>query len=285
MKRLQVFMSVMVFILAIQAFAQDSKQMLADAEKLAAEESVRKLEASADSITNDSEQFRQLRKAVGSLKDADRAKALVGKIRNPGYRDFTMLETLARFKQYDDAITLMKGKDIEAWPTECRGAAYKVLGDIHQAQKNDAAALDNYILAIAAPATEVIVRGWAAHAAGGIYLKQRDRVKAEAMFRQALGISPAGWAWRNECMTILSGMLIEDKRAPEAVKLFESLDFEKMDIPYWKAVLLEAYAHALLADGKKIKAAEMFDALLKTDISKEQKAKIEKELDKLAEGM
>ena len=61
------------------------------------------------------------------------------------------------------------------------------------------------------------------------------------------------------------------------------MDFLKVESPSSRGQLLEAYARALLAAGKKIKSVETFDALLQSNISETWKERINKELDKMAE--
>ena len=78
-----------------------------------------------------------------------------------------------------------------------------------------------------APGAPAHVRGGAARQAGRIYLGRGDRAKAEAVFRHALTISPAAYAWRNESLLALSGMLIEERRTSEAVALFEAIEREQ----------------------------------------------------------
>jgi tetratricopeptide (TPR) repeat protein len=253
------------------------------------EESVQKLVAMAGSAASDGEQFHYLQLATDiaaeSLKDLDRARVLADTIRDSARRDFAQLQLLWRFKKYDDALKRVQGKAIDEWPVGCRGSAHVILADIYRLRADEPAALEHYAKAILAAGAEASVRGGAAREAGMIYLKQGNRAKAEEMFRKAMDASPAAYAWRNESLIKLSGMLIQDQRSAEAVKLFAGIDFDKLDIPHWKSSLLDAYARALLADGQKIKAIETFDRLLQSGISKEQQAKIEKELDKLADEM
>lgn len=252
------------------------------------EEAVRKLETEAEVAKTDAEQAAWLQDAVdivlSQLKDAHRAEALVGQIRDPAWRDFVHLKLLYQLKRHDDALALVQGRQIDDWPLPCRGAAYKVLGDISQARTNNVAALDYYAKAVESPRTSAVDRGWAAYAAGSIHLKEGNRTEAEAFFRKGLTLSPAYYAWRNTTMITLARMLCEDQRTAEAVQLFETVDFDSLG-GYWKATLLDAYAVALLADGRKIKAAQTLDMILRMDVSKAWKAGIEKRLDELADAM
>lgn len=292
MNRRQWLVMVMALSVATGALALDYaglgavKQMRGDKRY---GEAVQKLETMASSAATDGEQSHYLQLAVDiaveSLKDSERARALADKVRDPGRRDFAQLQLLWRLKKYDDALKQVQGKDVDGWPVEYRGKTHGILADIYRLRGDEPAALEQYAKAIQAAGAESSVRGGAAREAGTIYLKQGNRAKAEEMFRKAMAVSPAAYAWRNESLITLSGMLIQDRRSAEAVKLFEGIDFDKLDIPYWKSSLLEAYARALLADGQKIKAIETFDRLLQSGISKERQAKIEKELDKLADEM
>jgi hypothetical protein len=109
--------------------------------------------------------------------------------------------------------------------------------------------------------------------------------KAEEQFRQALAVTPAGYAWRTESLLALSGLLIQSQRAKEAVKLFDGTDFTKMENLNARANLLEARARALLAAGKKIKAIETFDQLLQLNLPATWKDRINTELDRMAEDL
>jgi tetratricopeptide (TPR) repeat protein len=283
----------MALILSGEAFTMDWEG-LAAVHGLRVEkrydDAIRRLEDMAGRTRNDAEQFHYLQMAVeiasNSLKNYDRAKALAGAIRDPASRDFATLHLYWSFKRYDEAFAYAQGKPIETWPVGCLATAYNILGEINLMRQNNQAALENYLKAAQQlPAAAGTARGSSARQAGMLYLQSGDRVRAEEMFRKALAISTAGYAWRNDSLITLSGMLIEDKRTAEAVALFESFDFNKMENNYWTNRLLDAYARALLADGKKIKAIETYDALLKSNISQERKVKIEKELDKLADKM
>ncbi len=252
------------------------------------EEAVQKLGTMADGAKTDAEQSTYLQEAIdivlNQLKDVHRAEALIGEIRDPAWRDFVRLKFLYQLKRYDEVLALVQGKQIDDWPLTCRGAAYKLLGDICEARTNNVAALDYYTKAIEAPRTSLVDQGWSAYAAGLIHLKEGNRTEAEAFFRRGLTISPAYYAWRNTTMITLARMLTEDQKTAEAVQLFETVDFS-VPSSYWKATLLDAYAAALLADGRKIKAAETLDMILQLDVSKDWKARIEKRLDEIADAM
>ena len=64
----------------------------------------------------------------------------------------------------------------------------------------------------------------------------------------------------------------------------EDTDFSKIDHITSKGTLLEAYARALLAAGKKIKAIETFDQLLQLNLPATWKDRINQELDQMAEA-
>jgi len=105
----------------------------------------------------------------------------------------------------------------------------------------------------------------------------------EEMFRQALAISPANYSWRNTNVIALSRLLIQDQRAKEAVKLFDGMDFSKLENTNARGQLLKASARVFLAAGKKIKAVETFDTLLQSGIPGAWKDRINKELERMAE--
>lgn len=253
------------------------------------DEAIVRLQAMAQRSSDDAEQYRCLQLAIDiaveSLRDCERARTLAKAVRDPARRDFASLQILWRFNKHEEALTLAQGKPIDRWPADCRGAAHEILGDICRQRGDEPAALEHYLKVVESTGTPAHARGAAAKQAGRIYLGKGDRAKAEAIFRQALTISPANYAWRNESLLTLSGMLIEDRRTSEAVAVFETIRFDKMDNGSWKSRLLEGYARALLADGRKIKAIETFDRLLKSGISKDWQARIERELDKIADEL
>lgn len=251
------------------------------------DEAVKRFEAMAARAPTDLEQFRYLEQAIdiaaGPLGDFERARGLARSVRDPARRDYAEFDVLWRFRKEDEALAAARDKPIDTWPADCRGSACRILGDLCRARKDDAAALAHYTKAAHAAGAPAAVRGGAARQAGRILLERGDRAGAEGVFRHALGLSPAAYAWRCECLLTLAEMLAEERRAAEAVKLFEEIDFGKLEAGPWKSKLLEGYARALLAAGRRIKAVETFDLLLRSGISKSWQARIEKELDKLAD--
>jgi tetratricopeptide (TPR) repeat protein len=128
------------------------------------------------------------------------------------------------------------------------------------------------------------VRGRAHREAAVLHLKHGDTSKAEEHFHKALAVTPANYAWRIDSLAGLSRLLIDNKRPKEAVKAFEGTDFSQIDHITSKGSLLEAYARALLAAGKKIKAIETFDQLLQLNLPATWKDRINQELDQMAES-
>ena len=250
-------------------------------------EAIQKLEAMAAQAADADENFHYLEIAIevasGSLKNADRALALADQVKEPARRDFANLRVLSDFKRYDEALARVRDKKIDEWPVRCRGSAHGILAEICRLRGDDAAAQEHRLEAIASLGAEIVVRGNAATDAAQLYLKQGETRKAEEMFRQALAISPASYAWRNTSVISLSRLLIQTQRPKEAVKLFEGMDFSKVENINARGQLLEASARALLAAGRKIKAVETFDTLLQSGIPDAWKERINKELDQMAE--
>jgi len=251
------------------------------------DEAIQKLEAMAAQTADADENFHYLEIAIeiasGSLKNADRALALADKVKDPARRDYANLRVLSDFKRYDEALARVRDKRIDEWPVRCRGSAHGILANIYRLRSDDATAQEHRLKAIASPGAEAAVRGNAATEAAQLYLKQGETRKAEEMFRQALAISPASYAWRNTSVIALSRLLIQTQRPKEAVKLFEGMDFSKVENTNARGLLLESNARALLAAGKKIKAVETFDTLLQSGIPDTWKDRINKELDQMAE--
>lgn len=281
---------ILLFLFATAAHAIDYTALGA-VKRLRAEkrydEALQKLEAIAAKTDEPSENFSYLSQAidiaVDSLKNADRALALAASLKDSALRDFAKLRVLADFQRYDVALAFMRGKEVAAWPVRVQGQAHGILATIYHEKKDAAAELAQWQLAADAPGAEISVRGRAHREAGVLFQKQGDTTKAEAQFRKALDVSPANFAWRVDSLIGLSRLLIEQQRAKEAVRAFDGTDFTKVTSVTARGNLVEAYARALLAAGKKIRAIETFDQLLSLDLPAGWKDRINKELDQMAE--
>lgn len=251
------------------------------------DEALQKLEALATKTDEPSENFSYLSQAidiaVDSLKNADRALAFAAAIKDPALRDFAKLRVLADLQRHDEALTFARGKDIASWPVRVRGQAHGILASIYHEKKEATAELAQWQLCAEAPGAEIGVRGRALRETGVLFQKQGNTAKAEEQFRKALEVTPANYAWRVESLIALSRLLIENQRAKEAVHAFDGTDFTKVTSVKSRGNLIEAYARALLAAGKKIRAIETFDQLLQLDIPDDWKDRINKELDQMAE--
>lgn len=276
--------------LGVSAHAFDYTQFSA-AKRLRAdkryEEAIQKLEGMAAKTDEAGENFTYLDfaidMAVESLKNPERSLALAAVVKDPAHRDFAKLRVLADFERYDEALAFVQGKDIDAWPVRCRSQAHSILAGIYHARKDVAAELQQWQLTADSPGAEVGVRGRALRELGVLNLKQGKVKEAEEQFRRAVQVTSANYAWRVESLVALSRLLIESQRGKEAVKAFDGTDFTKVTSLTSRANLIEAYARALLAAGRRIKAIETFDQLLQLDISAEWKDRINKELDQMAE--
>ena len=251
------------------------------------EEAIEKLERIAEKSSDLDENFHYLNIAIevasNSLRSFERAMALSEKVADPERRDYACLRVFSDFKRYDEGLARVRGKNIDEWHVRCRGSAHLILSEIYRSLSDDDSAQKHRLAAVASQGAEEGVRGNAAADAAQFFLRKGDLQGAEKMFREALEISPAYYAWRNASQIALSRLLIQDSRAKEAVRLFEGMDFLKVESPKARGQLLEAYARALLAAGKKIKAVEIFDSLLQSNISETWKERINKELDEMAE--
>ena len=252
------------------------------------DEAIQKLEALAAKTEEVGENFHYLDLAmditVKSLKNADRSLALAAQVKDAAHRDFAKLRVLTDFQRYDQALASVREETNETWPVRCRGQAHAFLAEIYHKKKNDAAELRQWQKAAEAPGAEVSVRGRAHREAAVLRLKHGDTSKAEEHFHKALAVTPANYAWRIDSLAGLSRLLIDNKRPKQAVKAFEGTDFSQIDHITSKGTLLEAYARALLAAGKKIKAIETFDQLLQLNLPATWKDRINQELDQMAES-
>ncbi|OYW70637.1 MAG: hypothetical protein B7Z37_30160 [Verrucomicrobia bacterium 12-59-8] len=277
-------------VLCVSAQAIDYTQ-LSSAKRLRADkrydEAVQKLKGMAAKTDEVGENFTYLDLAldiaVDSLKDEKRALALAAAVKEPAYRDFAKLRVLADFERYDEALAFVKGKDIDAWPVRCRSQAHSILAGIYHAKKDTASELQQWQLTADSAGAEIGVRGRALCELGVLHLKQGHVKEAEEQFRKAVQVTDANYAWRVQSLVSLSRLLVESQRGREAVKAFEGTDFTKVTSLTSRANLIEAYARALLAAGRKIKAIETFDQLLQLDIPAEWKDRINQELDQMAE--
>ncbi|MCX6850202.1 MAG: hypothetical protein NTY98_14875 [Verrucomicrobia bacterium] len=252
------------------------------------DEAIQKLEGMAAKTDEAGENFTYLDFAIDiavkSLKDEKRALALAAAVKDPAHRDFAKLRVLADFERYDEALASVQGKDIDAWPVRCRSQAHGILAGIYHAKKDASAEMKQWQLTADSAGAEIGVRGRALCELGVLHLKQGQAKEAEAQFRKAVQVTDANYAWRVQSLVALSRLLIESQRGREAVKAFDGTDFTQVTSPTSRANLIEAYARALLAAGRKIKAIETFDQLLLLDISAEWKDRINKELDQMAES-
>lgn len=252
------------------------------------DEALQKLEALAAKTEEPAENFSYLSQAIeiatDSLKNADRALALAASLKDPALRDFAKLRVLADFQRYDEALAFMRGKDVAAWPLRVRGQAHGIIAAIYHEKKDAAAELQHWQLAAAEPGAEVSTRGRALRESGVLFQKQGNPAKAEEQYRKALEVTPANYAWRVDSLVALSRLLIEEQRPKEAVKAFDGTDFTKVTSVTARGNLIEAYARALLATGKRIRAIETFDQLLALDLPAAWKERINKELDQMAES-
>jgi tetratricopeptide (TPR) repeat protein len=289
MKRLSVLLICFV-CLAVSSHGIDFTALSA-VKRLRAEkrydEALKKLEVLATQTSESSENFSYLSQAldiaVDSLKDADRALALVDLVKEPALRDFAKLRVLADFQRYDEALAFVSDKKVESWPTRVLGQAHSILAVIYHEKKDTAAELAQWQLAASAPGAEVGVRGRALREAGVLFQKQGNAAKAEEQFREAIKVTPSNYAWRVESLISLSRLLIDSQRAKEAVNAFDGTDFTRVTNLTARGNLLEAYARTLLAAGKRIKAIETFDQLLQLNLPATWRERIDKELDQMAE--
>lgn len=251
------------------------------------DEALQKLESLAAKTNEPGENYSYLSQAidiaVDSLKNADRALALAASLKDAALRDFAKLRVLADFQRHDEALAFMHDKEIASWPVRVRGQAYGILAAIYHEKKDAKAELAQWQLAAAEPGAEVVVRGRALRESGVLFQKQGNTAKAEEQFRKALQVTSSNYAWRVECLISLSRLLIDQQRPKEAVHAFDGTDFTKVTSVTSRGNLIEAYARALLAAGKKIKAIETFDQLLTLDLPATWKDRINQELDQMAE--
>lgn len=278
-------------LLTLPSQARDFQQLSA-AKRLTTDkrydEAIQKLEALAAKTDEPAENFHCLDLAmnitVKTLKNMDRSLALVAQVKDADHRDFAKLRVLTDFQRYDEALASVREKNIDAWPVRCRGQAHGFLAEIYHKKKDEAAELEQWQKAAESPGAEVALRGRAHRESAVLYQKQGDIAKAEDQLRKALAVTPANYAWRIDSLIGLSHLLIENQRPKEAVKAFEGNDFSQIENLNSKGNLLEAYARALLAAGKKIKAIETFDQLLQLNLPATWKDRINKELDAMAEA-
>jgi tetratricopeptide (TPR) repeat protein len=172
------------------------------------------------------------------------------------------------------------------WPEDIRAEAYKNRGSAYSSLKKYKEALADFEKAFALPGGSHVVKGVATKTSGDIYLSSmKDEAKAEEMYRKALSVTKAGYAWRNDALLKLTDLLLKNKKNKEALALYEGIDTKKIEIPYWKIALARGYSKALAANGENLKALEQLNIALQAETKPENKKQIQNQIDKLSEDM
>ena len=220
--------------------------------------------------------------ASNSLKDKDKAVKLAERVKNPERRAFVLMS----LSEPDALIAKYKDTDFMTWPEDIRAEAYKNRGCAYNSLKKYNEALADFEEAFALPGGSLMVRGVAANTAGDIYLSNmKDEVKAAEMCRNALSVTKAGYAWRNEALLKLTDILLKNKKTKEALALYDGIDTKNIEIPNWKIAVSRGYSKALAANNEKLKALEQLNIALQTESKPEVKKQIQNEIDKLSEDM
>ena len=220
--------------------------------------------------------------ARSSINNQEKALKLAGRVKNPERRAFVMMSLL----KPDEIIAKYKDTDFMTWPDDIRAEAFKNRGSAYNSLKKYKEALADFEKAFAVPGGSNMVRGVAASTAGDIYLSNmKDEAKAAEMYRNALSVTKAGYAWRNDSLLKLTEMLLKNKKNQEALALYEGIDTKKIEILTWKIALARGYSKALAANGEKLKALEQLNIALQSETKPEVKKQIQSEIDKLAEDM
>ncbi len=220
--------------------------------------------------------------ALKSLKDQEKAFKLAERVKNPERRAFVLMFLY----KPEELVSKYKDVDFMTWPEDIRAEAYKNRGCAYNSLKKYKEALADFEKAFALPGGSLMVRGVAANTAGDIYLSNmNDEAKAEQMYRNALSVTKAGYAWRNGSLLKLTDILLKNKKNKEALAIYEGIDTKNIEIPYWKIALSRGYSKALAANNEKLKALEQLNIALQTESKPEVKKQIQNEIDKLAEDM
>ncbi len=217
-----------------------------------------------------------------SAKNPEKARELADKVKNAERRSMMQM----RLMKPKEVINTFKDTDFLQWPEDIRAEPYRTRGRAYEQMKKYQEALADYRKALETPGGGVSVKGWTAHDAGMIYLIQmKDEAEAEKMFRQALTVSPAFYAWRSQSLIKLGELLVKQKRAEEAVKIYSEQNFPKDGSPIWIVAWARAYAQVLSAAGDNVKAMEQLEIALKSASGENQKKEIQKSIDALSDKL
>lgn len=219
--------------------------------------------------------------ALGNLKDKAQAIKLLESIKSEERRNVELMNYLTD----DEVITRFKDTDFSKYPEDIQLSANYRLANAFYGKKMFKEALAGYDKALACSGGSHSERGSAALKAGNICMSKDclDETKAEDYYRKSLAASSAAYAWRCEALIQLTGLLLKQNKADEAVKLYDEKSIAKA-IPYWKVMLTINYSNALAAAGQNAKAVEQLNAVMK-HASASQKKIIQKKIDKLSESM
>lgn len=217
--------------------------------------------------------------AANSKKDPATAKRLAERVKNPHRRQLVLMT----IQKPAEIITAAGNIDFMTYPEDIRGEAFARRGSAYFRLRQYDQALNDFNKALSLPGANSQA-GWAARYAGWICRTRKQTEQAEKYFRKALTISNANFAWRNESVIDLSALLIAQKRAADACKIFESVKALNAMRGYWGIKMNTAYAEALISADKKLEALKVLDHLLQM-VPEKDKAKIKKQLDTLSQDM
>lgn len=220
--------------------------------------------------------------ARSSINNQEKALKLAERVKNPERSAFVLMflyEPKTLIEKYNDT-------DFMTWPDDIRAEAYKNRGCAYNSLKKYNEAIADFEKAFAVPGGSNMVRGVSANTAGDIYLSNmKDEAKAAEMYRNALSVTKAGYAWRNNALLKLTDLLMKSKKPNEALALYEGIDTKKIEILTWKIALARGYSKVLSANGEKLKALEQLNIALQAETKPEGKKQIQSEIDKLSEDM
>ena len=224
--------------------------------------------------------------ARGRLGDVERALALARRIADPMRSQSQQLVVLAGARRWTEVAERFADTNISGWPETWRLESYLARARMFLKRNRIAKAEQDLVRAIDAIGS-VARRGRACQMLGDLYRrKMDDRERALAVFKKGLGLTPANYAWRNECFLGMIGILVEAGQHDAAAAAFATVDYRRLPSDGWRASFYIAHADVLRRLGYNGQAATcLTKALRLPEITASAKAKIEADLDRLIADM
>lgn len=293
MKRLRACLSVLLFGVAAQAqeyrlrVMSPTRQLLREQRF---EEALEGLEQAAAQAQDAEDQAYYLGEAIAiarhRLQDPERALALALRIRDPAHSKDRQMALLAADNRWEAMLERFGDTDLAAWPDTCRQQAFLTRARAWLQRKDVDRAEQDLIQAIAAPG-HFSIRGRACQMLGSLTQTERkDPNQALVYYEQALALTDASYAWRNESFLSRVMILLDQGRFDEAEQAFDAIQFRGLPSDHWRSRFYHAYATVLQRQGKFGSAAtQLTHALRLSGLSDGARQQIQTRIDRLVDDL